>query len=73
MDFETEYPEYVSVAEYVRRANLERSVHLAHLFAAGIARIVTGMRRIASSPESAAADREAVRADPFLHRAVARY
>ena len=75
MDFKDAYPEYRTVADYVRHAQAERSVVVAHLFAEGVARAYGGLRRIAAwldAPGAAERDRSAIEQDLFLKRSVPR-
>ena len=76
MDFKTTYPEFAPIAEYIRRAQAERSVYLGHVIAGFVASASRGIKRIADSLGSGLAaerDRRAIEADAFLKRSVPRY
>ena len=73
MDAKTHYPEFISVEEHIRRAQLQRSAHIAHLIAVGIDRLAKGLAQAArtmSEGLDAEMDRRAIEADAFLKRAV---
>ena len=46
MDFSTEYPEYRSIEEHIRRARAERAVAVAHMIANAIDATVRGFRQL---------------------------
>jgi hypothetical protein len=76
MDAKTHYPEFISVEEHIRRAQLERSAHIAHLIAVGIDRLAQRLAqagRTMSKGLDAEMDRRAIEADVFLKRSVPRY
>lgn len=73
MDARTHYPEFLSVDEHIRRAQLERSARIAHLMAVGIDRLAAALRqagRAMGNGLAAEMDRRAIEADAFLKRAV---
>ena len=73
MDAKTHYPEFISVDEHIRRAQLQRSAHIAHLIAVGVdhlARSLAQAARTMSDGIDAEMDRRAIEADAFLKRAV---
>jgi hypothetical protein len=73
MDAKTHYPEFLSVDEHIRRAQLQRSAHIAHLIAVGMDRLARAFAQGARSMGSGLAaerDRRAIEADAFLRRAV---
>ena len=73
MDAKTHYPEFISVEEHIRRAQLQRSAHIAHLIAVGMDRLAKRLRQAAltmSDGLDAEMDRRAIEADAFLKRAV---
>ena len=76
MDFKKLYPDFASVEQHVRRAQVERSVYLAHAIAGFIESATHGLKRVADAMGSGLAaerDRRAVEADAFLKRSVPRY
>ncbi|HEX3061630.1 MAG TPA: hypothetical protein VHP55_03135 [Usitatibacter sp.] len=73
MDAKTHYPEFLSVDEHVRRAQLQRSAHIAHLIAVGVDRLAQALKQAAHAMGDGLAaerDRRAIEADAFLRRAV---
>jgi hypothetical protein len=46
MSFGTDYPEYSSIEEHVRRAHAERSVAIAHLVADVVVAVIDGFKRM---------------------------
>lgn len=73
MDAKTHYPEFISVEEHIRRAQLQRSAHIAHLIAVGVDRLAKSLAqaaRIMGDGINAEMDRRAIEADAFLKRAV---
>ena len=76
MDAKTHYPEFISVEEHIRRAQLQRSAHVAHLIAVGIDRLAARLRQAAATMGNgldAEMDRRAIEADVFLKRSAPRY
>jgi hypothetical protein len=76
MDFEARYPEYLPVAEYVRRAQLERSVYIAHWIADLPERIGRGLKALGGLLGRAVdTDREwrALEAESLARHAAKRY
>jgi len=73
MDFESRYPEYADVAEYVRRANAERSIHIANLIAAGVERLARGVRAIVEAVLAAEREWNELDAESFARHAAKRY
>ncbi|HXF77694.1 MAG TPA: hypothetical protein VN598_02445 [Usitatibacter sp.] len=74
MDARTHYPEFLSVEEHIRRAQLQRSAHIAHLIAVGVDRLASALAQAGRAMgDGLAAERErrAIEADAFLRRAVA--
>jgi hypothetical protein len=73
MDAKTHYPEFIPVEEHIRRAQLERSAHIAHLIAVGMDRLARRLRQAAATMGKgldAEMDRRAIEADVFLRRAI---
>ncbi|HEX4332903.1 MAG TPA: hypothetical protein VH040_12240 [Usitatibacter sp.] len=73
MDARSHYPEFLAVDEHIRRAQLQRSAHIAHLIAVGIDRLAAAFAqagRTMGEGLAAEMDRRAVEADAFLKRAV---
>lgn len=71
MSFRTEYPEYSSIEEHIRRARAERSVAVAHYLAAAVVATGRGLRRLADSLGKglqAEHERRMIEADTFLKR-----
>ena len=73
MDFETRYPEYADVAEYVRRANAERSIYIAHLIAAGVERVANAFRTLADAVIETEREWHQLEAESFARHAAKRY
>ncbi|HUL56990.1 MAG TPA: hypothetical protein VLT60_08325 [Usitatibacter sp.] len=73
MDFETRYPQYADVAEYVRRANAERSVYIAHLIATGVERVAQGFRALVDAVLEAERDWHHLESESFARHAAKRY
>jgi hypothetical protein len=79
MSFKENYPDYVAVEEYVRRARLERSIAVGNLVAAAVVATWAFMKKVADtlvdafhSNEAAEHDRQAIEANTFLKRSVPR-
>lgn len=73
MDAKTHYPEFISVEAHIRRAQLQRSAHIAHLIAVGVDRLARTLAQAARTMGNgieAEMDRRAIEADAFLKRAV---
>ena len=73
MDAKTHYPEFISVEEHIRQAQLQRSAHVAHLIAVGLDRLAKRLRQAGitmSKGLDAEMDRRAIEADVFLRRAI---
>ena len=71
MDFKTEYPEFASVEQHIRRARAERSVAIAHALANLWEATERGLKRLArafSDNLAAERDRRAIEADSFVKR-----
>lgn len=49
MSFKDSYPEYAAIEEHIRRARLERSVAIAHMFASVIDTSWRGLRKIGAA------------------------
>ena len=76
MSFRTEYPEYSTIEEHIRRAQAERAVAVAHFFAAAVVAVGRGLKRLVDSLGKglqAEHERRMIEADSFLKRYVARY
>ena len=76
MDFKTEYPEYASIEQHIRRARAERSVYIATMLANGILRLSRGIRRLAGDLGSGLQvewEKRAIESDSFLKRSVPKY
>ena len=72
---EFEYPHYADVQDHIRRARLERSVHLAEGFATLVHKTALLLKAFASRMSEGLAaenDRRAIEADVFLKRSVGR-
>jgi hypothetical protein len=72
---EFEFPHYADVQDHIRRARLERSVHLAEAFATLVHQAYLLLKAFgARMSEGLAAenDRRAIEADVFLRRSVGR-
>ena len=75
-DFKTKYPEYASVEDIIRKAQLERSVAIATWLADLVVGVSNGLKRLVAATGSGIAaerDRRAIEADAFLKRSVPRY
>jgi hypothetical protein len=73
MDARTHYPEFLAVDEHIRRAQLQRSAHVAHLIALGVDRLAKAFAqasRTMGKGLAAERDRRAIEADAFLKGAV---
>ena len=73
MDAKTHYPEFISVEEHIRRAQLQRSAHVAHLIAVGVDKLARRLRQAATTMShglDAEMERRAIEADVFLRRAI---
>ena len=73
MEAKTHYPEFISIDEHIRRAQLQRSAHIAHLIAVGVDRLAKSLAQAARTMGdgiNAEMDRRAIEADAFLKRAV---
>jgi hypothetical protein len=71
MDFKTQYPDFASVEEHIRRARVERSVAVAHAFVTLWKAAERGFGRLARSVAQgldAERDRRAIEADAFVRR-----
>lgn len=71
MSFKTEYPEYSTIEEHIRRARAERSVAVAHMLASAVVSIGKGIRRLTDSLGKglqAEHERRMIEADTFLKR-----
>jgi hypothetical protein len=74
MDFKTQYPDFASIENHIRRARAERSVAVAHWIVGLIEAIGRGFRKFGDGPfVAAASDRRAIEADAFLKRSVPKY
>ena len=76
MDFKTKYPDFAAVESHIQRARAERSVALAHLIAAVVASLGSGLKKLSESLGNGLAaerDQRAIEADAFLKRSVPRY
>jgi hypothetical protein len=75
-EFESQFPHYAAVQGHIRRARLERSVHLAEAFATLVHRAALLLKAFAGRMSEGLAadnDRRAIEADVFLRRSVGRY
>jgi hypothetical protein len=73
---EIQFPQYEDVADHIRRARLERSVYIAEMFAAAVAALGRGLKKLGerfADGLEAERDRRAIEADVFLRRSVGRY
>ena len=73
MDAKTHYPEFISIDEHIRRAQLQRSAHIAHLIAVGMDHLAARLRQAAATLSEgldAEMERRAIEADVFLRRAI---
>ncbi len=69
MSFKTEYPEYASIEEHIRRARAERSVVIATLFANAVVSIGRGVSKLFDTLGTglqAEQERRMIEADTFL-------
>jgi hypothetical protein len=76
MSFKTEYPDFATIEEHIRRARIERAVAVSHALVAAGESIVRGLKRLATSMGKgleSERDRRAVESDAFLKRSVPRY
>jgi hypothetical protein len=73
VDFEKRYPEYASVAEYVRQAQAERSIYIAHLIAGLVDRIGQGVKGLVRAVLDAERDWHEMEAESFARHAAKRY
>ena len=76
MDFKTEYPEFASVEEHVRRARAERAVAIAVWLSGAVVSAGKGLKRLLAAVDNGLAaerDRRAIEADAFLKRSVPRF
>lgn len=75
-DFKTKYPEFASVEDLIRKAQLERSVAIADWLSELVVSTGRGVQRLVEatgSGLSAERDRRAIEADAFLKRSVPKY
>jgi hypothetical protein len=71
MSFRTQYPDFATVEEHIRRARVERSVAIASMLSTLIVKAINGTKRLAeAASEGLAADRDnrAIEADAFVKR-----
>jgi hypothetical protein len=76
MSFKTDYPEYSTIEEHIRRARAERSVAVAHFLANIVVATGRGLRRLSErlgDSLRAEHERRLIEADSFLKRSVPRY
>jgi hypothetical protein len=73
MDFEKRYPEYASVADLVRHAQAERSIHIAHLVAELAHRVVLGFKGLVGAVLDAEREWHELEAESFARHAAKRY
>lgn len=76
MDFKEKYPDFAVIERHIKRAQAERSVAVAQLFANGIMAIGRGLRKLSEAMGrglAAERDRRAIEADSFLKRSVPKY
>jgi hypothetical protein len=75
-DFNSRFPEYASVEEHIRKAQLERSVAIATWISDLVVGVGKGIKRLVAATGNGVAaerDRRAIEADAFLKRSVPRY
>ena len=75
-DFKTQYPDFASVEDLVRKAQLERSVAIATWLSDLVVGAGNGLKRLVAATGNGLAaerDRRAIEADAFLKRSVPRY
>jgi hypothetical protein len=48
MDFKNEFPEYLAIAEHIRRARVENSVYLSHRIAGTVVGMLRFVKRLAT-------------------------
>ncbi len=68
--------DFTPIQEYIRRANVERSVYVGDLIARGGAALLRSLKRLGAAMQhgyAAELDRRAVEADTFLRRSVPKY
>ena len=71
MSFKTDYPEYSSIEEHIRRAHAERAVAIASIFATAVVSIGRGIGNLFESLGTglqAEQERRMIEADSFLKR-----
>lgn len=73
MDFYDRHPEFVPVAEHIRRAQAERSVYMAHLIAGFIDRIAKGFKQLTDAVVDTEREWHTVEAESFARHAAKRY
>jgi len=76
MSFRSEYPEYATIEEHIRRARAERAVAVAHFFANIVVAAGRGLKRLVDSLGNglqAEHERRMIEADAFLKRYLPRY
>ncbi len=72
MSFKTEYPDFATIEEHIRRARIERSVAIASLLSQGVVSTINGVKSLfAKATEAfdrAENDNRAIEADVFVKR-----
>jgi len=74
MNTQHDYPEFASIEEHIRRAQLQRAARIGHLIGVAAEAILRGLKRAALAfGDGLAAERErrAIEADAFVRRHLA--
>ena len=72
MSFKTEYPDFATIEEHIRRARIERSVAIATLLSVGVVKTINGVKSLFAKAneafDRAENDNRAIEADVFVKR-----
>lgn len=73
MSFKTDYPEFATIENHIRKARIERAAAIGTILAQGTLAVAAALKRVGASFSrglQAERDRRAVEADSFLRRSV---
>ena len=72
MSFKTEYPDFATIEEHIRRARIERSVAIASLLSVAVVKGINGVKSLFAKAneafDRAENDNRAIEADVFVKR-----